>query len=177
MHGDSWCLKYQLLQACNSHLRRGMVTSGMLPDLHAKNVQRACLLAMKLLAASYISAAMYFLKCQQVALCEDPRVLGTSFYVMEHVKGVIHADPSLPGVSQQERTQIYEVCLEEGGRFFFCLVSLEMVASCPPLAGIASLPTRVSQRPRDAMLLAKACLLQSAATRHECYHPLGCHYQ
>lgn len=45
----------------------------------------------------------------QVALCEDPSVLDTPFYVMEHVKGHIHSDPSLPGLTPQQRTEAYKV--------------------------------------------------------------------
>ncbi|KAJ5936833.1 hypothetical protein N7466_003283, partial [Penicillium verhagenii] len=36
-------------------------------------------------------------------LCEDPRVLGTPFLVMESLDGRIFEDPTLPGVSPQER--------------------------------------------------------------------------
>ncbi|KAL4449032.1 hypothetical protein ABPG77_007749 [Micractinium sp. CCAP 211/92] len=43
-----------------------------------------------------------------VCLCEDTAVLGTPFYVMEHVKGSIFADPSLPGVAPRERAAVYE---------------------------------------------------------------------
>lgn len=35
-------------------------------------------------------------------------MLGTPFYVMEHVKGIIHADPSLPGKPPSERARIYK---------------------------------------------------------------------
>ncbi|GAB4815191.1 hypothetical protein N2152v2_002237 [Parachlorella kessleri] len=43
-----------------------------------------------------------------VLLCEDSSVLGTPFYLMEHVKGRIYADPSLPGVEPAGRARIYE---------------------------------------------------------------------
>ena len=36
-------------------------------------------------------------------------MLGTPFYLMEHVKGRIFADPSLPGVEPSDRARIYEV--------------------------------------------------------------------
>jgi aminoglycoside phosphotransferase (APT) family kinase protein len=41
-------------------------------------------------------------------LCEDPEVIGTAFYVMEHVPGRIFAEPRLPGLAPSERTAIYE---------------------------------------------------------------------
>lgn len=44
----------------------------------------------------------------QVCLCEDASVLGTPFYLMQHVRGRIFADPSLPGVDPPQRAAIYE---------------------------------------------------------------------
>ena len=34
-------------------------------------------------------------------------VIGTPFYVMEFVAGKIYKDPSLPGLSPEERTKVY----------------------------------------------------------------------
>ena len=34
-------------------------------------------------------------------------VLGTPFYLMEHVQGRIFKDPSLPGLRPEERSQVY----------------------------------------------------------------------
>jgi aminoglycoside phosphotransferase (APT) family kinase protein len=45
----------------------------------------------------------------QLCLCEDPAVLGTPFYVMEHVRGRIFTDPSLPGMPPQQRAAAYQV--------------------------------------------------------------------
>lgn len=36
-------------------------------------------------------------------LCEDRTVIGTPFYIMEFLDGRIFEDPSIPGVSSQER--------------------------------------------------------------------------
>ncbi len=41
-------------------------------------------------------------------LCEDPDVIGTAFYLMEHVPGRIFTEPRLPGLEPRERTAIYE---------------------------------------------------------------------
>jgi aminoglycoside phosphotransferase (APT) family kinase protein len=41
-------------------------------------------------------------------LCEDPSVIGTAFYVMDHVEGRTFWDPSLPGMTQPERAAIYD---------------------------------------------------------------------
>ncbi|XP_048467159.1 acyl-CoA dehydrogenase family member 10 isoform X1 [Rhincodon typus] len=42
-----------------------------------------------------------------LAICEDPSVLGTSFYLMEYCPGRIFKDPTLPGQSARQRTEIY----------------------------------------------------------------------
>lgn len=41
------------------------------------------------------------------AYCRDPSVVGSEFYLMEFVKGRIFTDPSLPGLSQDERRAAY----------------------------------------------------------------------
>jgi aminoglycoside phosphotransferase (APT) family kinase protein len=41
------------------------------------------------------------------ALCEDPGVLGTAFYIMDCVHGRVFRDPSAPGVSPVERAAIF----------------------------------------------------------------------
>lgn len=40
-------------------------------------------------------------------LCEDSSVVGTPFYVMEFLDGRIIEDPTIPGVSAQERTEMW----------------------------------------------------------------------
>lgn len=42
------------------------------------------------------------------ALCEDPSVIGTPFYVMEHLQGRIFFDPRLEGLPKAEQRAIYE---------------------------------------------------------------------
>ncbi len=42
------------------------------------------------------------------ALCEDPSVIGTPFYVMEHLEGRIFFDPRLPGLPKEEQRALYE---------------------------------------------------------------------
>ena len=42
------------------------------------------------------------------ALCEDPSVIGSPFYVMDYVEGRVFADPALPGLSTAERGAIYD---------------------------------------------------------------------
>jgi aminoglycoside phosphotransferase (APT) family kinase protein len=40
-------------------------------------------------------------------LCEDESVIGTAFYVMEHVEGRVFWDPALPGMSPDGRSAIF----------------------------------------------------------------------
>jgi len=42
------------------------------------------------------------------ALCEDDAVVGTSFYIMEHLDGRVFRDPTLPGMDPEERAAIYD---------------------------------------------------------------------
>ncbi|KAK2080362.1 hypothetical protein QBZ16_000215 [Prototheca wickerhamii] len=42
-----------------------------------------------------------------VASCEDAGVLGTPFYLMEHVAGRIHDQPAMPGAGPEERAHVY----------------------------------------------------------------------
>ncbi|MEC5406892.1 phosphotransferase [Paraburkholderia sp. MPAMCS5] len=45
---------------------------------------------------------------KMLALCEDERVIGRAFYVMEFVEGRVLWDPSLPGTTARERSAIYD---------------------------------------------------------------------
>lgn len=42
------------------------------------------------------------------ALCEDPDVIGTAFYVMDYLEGRIFRDATLPGLAAAERAAIYD---------------------------------------------------------------------
>ncbi|XP_077996370.1 acyl-CoA dehydrogenase family member 10-like [Glandiceps talaboti] len=46
-----------------------------------------------------------------INLCEDSSVVGTPFFLMDYVRGRIFENPSVPGVSKEERREIYsEMC-------------------------------------------------------------------
>uniref|UniRef100_A0A3B4Z0I1 Acyl-CoA dehydrogenase family member 11 n=1 Tax=Stegastes partitus TaxID=144197 RepID=A0A3B4Z0I1_9TELE len=49
---------------------------------------------------------------QPLLHCTDVEVIGTEFYLMEHVKGRIFRDLRLPGVSPAERTALYVAAVE-----------------------------------------------------------------
>lgn len=40
-------------------------------------------------------------------LCEDETVIGTAFYIMEFLDGRVFTDPGMPGVTPQERNEMY----------------------------------------------------------------------
>jgi aminoglycoside phosphotransferase (APT) family kinase protein len=42
------------------------------------------------------------------ALCEDDSIIGTAFYIMECLEGRVLRDPTLPGMSREERAAIYD---------------------------------------------------------------------
>jgi aminoglycoside phosphotransferase (APT) family kinase protein len=45
---------------------------------------------------------------RMVGLCEDVSVIGTPFFVMEHVEGRIFWDPTLPQLTRDERSAVYD---------------------------------------------------------------------
>lgn len=42
------------------------------------------------------------------ALCEDPDVIGATFYVMDYLEGRIFRDATLPGLTPKDRAEIYD---------------------------------------------------------------------
>jgi aminoglycoside phosphotransferase (APT) family kinase protein len=40
-------------------------------------------------------------------LCQDEKVIGTDFYIMEFLDGRIFEDPAIPDVTPEERTKMY----------------------------------------------------------------------
>jgi aminoglycoside phosphotransferase (APT) family kinase protein len=70
----------------------------LLPSAHA--VEREFRI-MRALAATRVPVP----RC--LALCEDPAVIGSAFYVMEYVEGRIFADPTLPSLPPAGRGPIY----------------------------------------------------------------------
>ncbi|XP_070372163.1 acyl-CoA dehydrogenase family member 10 isoform X3 [Equus asinus] len=42
-----------------------------------------------------------------LGLCEDSRIVGTPFYLMEYCPGLVYKDPSLPGLEPSQRRAIY----------------------------------------------------------------------
>ena len=40
-------------------------------------------------------------------ICRDADIIGTPFYIMEHIKGIVHTDPGLPSLSPDQRKKTY----------------------------------------------------------------------
>ena len=71
----------------------------LLPSAHA--VERE-FRVMSALAGSDVPVAKTY------ALCEDPAVIGTAFYLMEYVEGRVLWDPMLPGLTPTQRAAHYD---------------------------------------------------------------------
>jgi aminoglycoside phosphotransferase (APT) family kinase protein len=50
-------------------------------------------------------------------LCEDPSIIGTSFYIMEFLDGRIFEDHAMPGVSPEERTELWRDAVRTLAKF------------------------------------------------------------
>lgn len=71
----------------------------LLPSAHAVDREYRVITA---LAGSAVPVPRTF------ALCEDPAVIGTAFYVMEYVPGRVLTDPRLPEQTPAERSALYD---------------------------------------------------------------------
>lgn len=49
---------------------------------------------------------------RMLGLCEDPGVIGSAFYLMDHVEGRVLFDTALPGMAPEERRAIYEALVD-----------------------------------------------------------------
>jgi len=48
-----------------------------------------------------------------IAFCDDPEVIGSAFYVMEHVAGRVLFDTTLPGMTPAARRRVYEDAIDQ----------------------------------------------------------------
>jgi aminoglycoside phosphotransferase (APT) family kinase protein len=71
----------------------------LLPSAHAVDREYRI---MRALAASDVPVPKVF------ALCDDPAVIGTEFFLMEYVPGRVFWDAALPGAAPAERTALYD---------------------------------------------------------------------
>lgn len=93
---------YRISTAKNAWVLRRKPPGKLLPSAHAVDREYRVIAA---LHGSEVPVARPY------ALCEDERVIGTAFYLMDYVEGRIFWDAALPEVAQPERAAIYdEMC-------------------------------------------------------------------
>jgi aminoglycoside phosphotransferase (APT) family kinase protein len=90
---------YQLITPNQNYVLRRKPPGKLLPSAHAVDREY------KVISALYPTG---FPVARPFGLCMDEGVLGTIFYVMDSVEGRIIWDGSLPGMSPQERGDIYK---------------------------------------------------------------------
>lgn len=83
----------------NRYVLRRKPPGALLPSAHAVEREYRVIAA---LAGSGVPVA------RSRALCEDPEVIGTAFYLMEYVEGRIFWDPSMPGLAPGERAALFD---------------------------------------------------------------------
>jgi aminoglycoside phosphotransferase (APT) family kinase protein len=90
---------YKLTAPSGRYVLRRKPPGKLLPSAHAVDREFR---VMGTLAATGVPVPRVF------AFCADESVVGTAFYVMEHVEGRIFWDPMLPGMERNERGAIYD---------------------------------------------------------------------
>lgn len=90
---------YKLITPNKAYVMRRKPPGKLLPSAHAVDREFRVISALHPLG---------FPVARPYALCEDESVVGTMFYVMDHVDGRIFWDGTLPGLEPGERRAIYE---------------------------------------------------------------------
>ena len=90
---------YRVTTSKQRYVLRRKPPGPLLPSAHAIDREYRVMAA---LAKTDVPVA------RMVALCEDETVIGTAFYLMEYVEGRILWDPTLPGMSPEERHAHYD---------------------------------------------------------------------
>lgn len=89
---------YKLTAGGRSYVLRRKPPGKLLASAHAVDREYRVITA---LAQTDVPVAKTY------CLCEDESVIGTAFYVMEHIEGRIHWDPTLPGYTPQQRRAMF----------------------------------------------------------------------
>lgn len=90
---------YRLTAGGKRYVLRRKPPGNLLPSAHAVDREFRVINA---LAKTDVPVAKAY------ALCEDPSVIGTAFYVMDCVEGRILWDPTLPNLENSQRSAIYD---------------------------------------------------------------------
>jgi aminoglycoside phosphotransferase (APT) family kinase protein len=97
--GGQSCPTYHIAAGGKEYVVRRKPPGKLLPSAHAVDREYRVITA---LAGTDVPVPRTY------ALCEDPSVLGTPFYVMDYVYGRVLADPLLPDLPPAERRAIYD---------------------------------------------------------------------
>ncbi|MFZ9477493.1 MAG: phosphotransferase family protein [Steroidobacteraceae bacterium] len=95
---------YRLDTPSASYVLRRKPPGQLLPSAHAIEREYRVMLA--------LANHTQFPVGQPLLLCEEPHVIGTAFYVMEHVEGRIFWDPTLPELSREARRPLFVAMAE-----------------------------------------------------------------
>jgi aminoglycoside phosphotransferase (APT) family kinase protein len=98
-HGGQSNPTYRITAGGRRYVLRRKPPGALLPSAHA--VDREFRVMSALSGTDVPVPKMY-------SLCEDTSVLGTAFYVMEYVEGRVLWDPTLPGMTPEERAAHYD---------------------------------------------------------------------
>ena len=90
---------YKVTAGGNAYVLRRKPPGSLLPSAHAVDREYRVITA---LAQTDVPVARTY------CLCEDPSIIGTSFYVMGFVPGRVLWDTSLPGTAPHARSAIYD---------------------------------------------------------------------
>jgi aminoglycoside phosphotransferase (APT) family kinase protein len=89
---------YHLVTPASAYVLRRKPSGKLLPSAHA--IEREYRVTRALHAAGFPVA-------RPLLLCEDTSIIGSAFYVMEHVEGRIFWEPWAPGISGAERHRLF----------------------------------------------------------------------
>ena len=90
---------YRITAGGQRYVLRRKPPGALLPSAHAIDREYR---VMSSLAGTDVPVA------RMLALCDDPSVIGTAFYVMEYVEGRVLWDPALPRMTPLQRTSHYD---------------------------------------------------------------------
>ncbi|HSC19213.1 MAG TPA: phosphotransferase family protein [Rhizomicrobium sp.] len=98
---------YQLITPPKKYVLRRKPPGKLLPSAHAVDRE------FRIISALYPTG---FPVARPYLLCEDESVIGTAFYIMEHVEGRIYWGSLLPDQTPKQRHAVYEAMVETVAR-------------------------------------------------------------
>ena len=98
-HGGQSCPTYYLESPSGKYVLRRKPPGKLLPSAHAVDREYRVITA---LGGTDVPVPRTY------ALCEEPDVVGTAFYIMEYVHGRLMVEPGLPGVAPAERAALFD---------------------------------------------------------------------